>query len=123
MQTAVLEAQLEQEKMLQERQRWETELAWKSKMSDADRAAKLLEINSRHEIEMAKLREGGQLEKEIAAAKIESDREIKVVSLEAKREEKQRAPTDDERGHKSGPGNRGCTEGGQGYRRRPRVDS
>ena len=88
MQTAVLEAQLEQEKMLQERQRWETELAWKSKISDADRAAKLLEINSRHEIEMAKLREGGQLEKEIAAAKIESDREIKVVSLEAKREEK-----------------------------------
>ena len=58
---AALEAQVRNQEMLLQAKAAEQELLWKSKISDADRAVKLLELNTKSETEAMKLREQSAL--------------------------------------------------------------
>lgn len=85
---AQLEAMIRDKEISLENKAREMELLWKQKMSDADRAAKLIEIKARYDTEMKKLEAKSLLERDVTAAKIQADKEVQVISLDAAREQK-----------------------------------
>jgi hypothetical protein len=80
---AQLDAQLAQQKMMMDNQVKEQELIWKTKMSDADRAAKLLELQTRYDTELAKLKSKDELERDLAEFKVQAEVSLEERKLEA----------------------------------------
>jgi len=86
LETAQLEAQIAREKAAMEANLREQEMIWKAKTSDADRAAKLMEVQARFEADMAKLKEQSELERQVTSAKLASEHQINSTKIEADRE-------------------------------------
>lgn len=76
---------MEQERMLLENQIAERELIMKSKQSDADRAAKLLELQSSYDIKKTELETKCKMERERADTQINAQRESQAFELEHER--------------------------------------
>lgn len=78
----MLEAQAREQQLAFETKKSEMELMWKAKIGDADRGAKLLEIQARYDMEMRKISEQCALDRETTQMKLASDREASSTKMQ-----------------------------------------
>lgn len=86
---AEMEMMISQQKMALDAKQHEMEMAQKMQISDADRAAKLLEIEARYNTEMARIKSNSEVQLSTSQGQIEAQRESAVISLQSEREKRQ----------------------------------
>jgi hypothetical protein len=93
-QEAALNAQIKEQEMALSARQAEQELLFKQQISDADRQAKLLEIQARYDTEMAKIQAESEVKVATATMQTDTQKDLQVVNLQHERERREAERTD-----------------------------